>query len=83
MKLCLTDNTILKQISRNLQDYKNKMTTMTTEQFFDQMATALGMGGDRPDDVGYIAILEEVKKLKEDLDATTIHSHRHLYLIRK
>ena len=49
------------------------MTTMTTDQCFDQMATALGMGGDRGvEDVGYIAILEEVKKLKEDLDASAI-----------
>ena len=42
--------------------------SMTTDQCFDQMATALGMGGDRGvEDVGYIAILEEVKKLKEEI----------------
>ena len=37
---------------------------MTTDQCFDQMATALGMGGDQPDEVGYIAILKEVKSVK-------------------
>ena len=67
MKLCLTDNTILKQISRTLQDYKNKMTTITTDtlmlhekcrELFEAIVARAELNNKE--------LIEENKKLKEE-----------------
>tara|TARA_R110000772_G_scaffold110772_1_gene214403 strand:+ start:394 stop:708 length:315 start_codon:yes stop_codon:yes gene_type:complete len=61
------EDSITKNKNSKIKQQK-KMTDITTDQCFDQMATTLGMGGENPSDVGYVSILEEVKKMKEKQD---------------